>query len=214
MSHALTEVAADADFGTGPGVPDPGDDFTDSCALVLQTIQELADRTQALRKMLGMSAGGEVEIAVPLSASFNLSSRWTLSGGSTQLYYLQTNVTDAGALWFPLALPVGAKLISVTTRLAGGAPFTSPYTHSGLPATKPTVTVIRQTDGTGTTVATATDGAANVGAYDAFHGITVTANHTVVSAAHYFVKVTGEASTNSNASVLSLAGLSAVIGFA
>lgn len=215
MSTTLTEVAANADFTTGLTVPQGGvDNFATASTIIKdQSLQETADRCQALAKMVGLNGSNTATLQARLNAT-SVGSRWNLQVGTTNLYYLQTSVTDAGALWFSLdTLPVGAKLLTVSVRLAGGAPFTAPYTHAGLPGTMPTITVYRQTDGTATSVSSATDSSANVAAYDAFHAISASPNHTIVAGAQYHVKVTGEAGANSNASVLSLTAVTFGLGF-
>lgn len=210
MSRVFTEVAANADFSTGVTCPTPGEAGTQWWNEYEALFQELADRSQALAQLTGV-ASNQVVAPVRLLASA-VGSRWNQQVGATAVYYLQTSVTDGGAIWFSLdPLPVGAKLISATVRLAGGAPFISPYTHAGLPATMPTLTAYRQTDGTATSLGSQTDTSGNVTIYDAMHSVTVTLNHTIVSGAHYHLKITGEASTNSNASVLSLASLSLLL---
>lgn len=213
MSRVFTEVAANANFTTGVTCPTPGEAGSIWWNEYEALFQQHSDRTQALALSVGFNGTNQITRSIGLDA-FSLGSRWNLLGLSTNFYYLQTSNTDGGALWFAVdPLPVGAKLVSITARLAGGAPFSGSFSHSGLPGTMPSLVLYRQTDGTSTTVGTQADTSGTTGAYDAFHSVTLAASHTIVSGAHYNVKITGEAGTNSSASVLTMAGLSMVIGF-
>jgi hypothetical protein len=198
MSTTLTENAANADFSTGLVVPTNGDDFTAACAVVVAAAQELADREQAIRLMLGATTGASVVRSVPLvQLTPSITSGWTQGFSTNSLWYYQHNLGTS--IFFGLhALPVGAKLVSITARIAGGNPMgLAISTHSALPAVMPTLKLWSQADGVATQIgSTATDASADVSAYNAMHSLTCTVNHTVLSAASYWIELAGENSTN------------------
>lgn len=200
MATEQTENAANADFANGLTVPEVGDSFNTTCGTVLPPLfQQVGDRFQALQR--GIPGGGtSVTVRLPLIALYNTSDRFQGSPGANRWLYSQGDITSAGALLFsfPSNLPKNfGKIDSVVATLKGDS-------HSALPATKPTLTLYRNGrtvggtgDVTATSVGTQTDAAATFGAYDLVHTITIAAlNHTILTDSDYFVKFTGEASTN------------------
>jgi hypothetical protein len=195
-----TEDAANADFANGLIAPETGDGFNATCNATLPALfQQVGDREQALARVTP-GAGTSVTVRVPLVALYNTSDRFTGSPGQNRWLYSQGDIASAGALLFsfPSNLPKShGKIASVTAVLKGDS-------HSALPATKPTLTLYRNGraaggtgDVTATSVGTQTDAAASAGAYDVVHTITIAAlNHTLVADNDYFIKFTGEASTN------------------
>lgn len=218
MSRVLAESAANADFATGHAVPVNGDSGTQWWNVVIGAIQASGDREQALAKLLGVNGSNQVTVCLPLTDSYGgLAANWSLgtaAGYPFSPYWLQFANTYAGNVIFPLNLPVGAKLTTITARLAGGGPFVAPSTHSGLPATKPRLTIARVTDGVPTLVGNVTDSSSTTGAYDAMHTLTLTANHTVQAGCSYHAVVEGESGTNSLPAALTLANLSYTLAFA
>lgn len=197
-----TENAANADFENGLTVAEVGDSFNATCGTVLPALfQQVGDRFQALQRAVP-GAGTSVTVRVPLIALYNTSDRFTGSPGQNRWLYSQGDITSAGALLFavPSSLPVGfGKIDSVVARVMGTG-------HSALPATKPTLTLYRNGraaggtgDVTATSVGTQADTAASAGAYDVIHTITISGlAHSVLADNDYFIKFTGEASTNAS----------------
>lgn len=197
MSHALTENAANAAFGTPIVVPDNGDDFTASCAVLLTGMQQIDDREQALRLLAGATTGVVVVKSFPLRAVPSTGAQWTFGIANNALWTYQHVLGQS--VWFELPeLPVGAKLVSVTIRLGGGNPIgLAISTHSALPATMPQIRLWSQTDGVATQLgSTAVDSSANVSAYNAMHSLTVTVNHTILTATSYMLELDGENGAN------------------
>ncbi|WP_437591483.1 hypothetical protein [Sorangium sp. So ce1000] len=103
--------------------------------------------------------------------------------------------TSASAVSWELDVPHGATLTSVTIRV-------QPNTHGSLPATMPQIRVLRTSSNeiTGQIVGSVTaDSSGSVGAYNAAHSITISGLSEVIdrSQYNYYVKLEGEASTNS-----------------
>lgn len=204
MSITLTETPANSDFATGPLVPSDGDDFTASCDLITNvTVQKLADRSQALNRLLGMQGT-------------NLSTRYVdITGagmfGSTEFSpifvgtppnfgaaWTQTNVAGAGQIGFCLPIPVGATLNRITARVGNIA-----AAHGSLPGVMPTIRVVSMVDGLVTNIGSSTDSSANTTAYDAIHDLSCTYAH-VVQDGNYYVIVTGETGGGAAASKFSI----------
>jgi hypothetical protein len=210
MSTVITETAANADFATALTRPDSGEDPSVWSLILEQHIQKVADRTQALRILSGANTAGQVERSIQLTnAWIEASAQFESVLSSEHLYWSNTNVSSSIGLHYPLDVPVGLKIVSITARLDGGA-FTG-NTHAALPATMPALKLLRQVDGVDSTVATQSDTSVNTGAYDVAHSVTLTLNHTILTGNHYFLKVTGEGGANAENSHLVLLGLSMLL---
>lgn len=217
VTTALTENAANADFTTGLPVPQAGiDDFPTAAAfLATASLQELADRSQALAKFLGV-ASNQIVRAIPLlpmpalgDASFTPSTSGSVP--TKAVVYVQSDTSGAGYLGFSLdPLPVGAKIVSLTAFVQGSVGAA----HAGLPGTLPSLSLIRQqAAGVVQVGSTQGDTSASQAAYDASHQIVLTLGQTVVSAYSYSVIFTGETGANAANNKLGLRGLYATLAF-
>lgn len=205
MPHAITEDATNANHSVGLTEPDNGETGT-WWGVKEASLQQVADRTQALfQGSLSGDGANTKTLSVRLDATFNSDDRFVAVDSSAHQYYQQTDITSAGKLVFPMdPLPPGATIVSVTMRLAGS-------THGALPATMPTISVIEVEDQTDTQLATATDASANVAAYDEFHSVEVAVGVEIAPMKYYYIRVTGEASTNA-ATGLDLVGVFVELG--
>jgi hypothetical protein len=204
MSTTLTETASDADFGTGLLVPQPGVDQTSDAVVILKdnSLQQLADRSQAIQKLSGLNGVLTRTVHVPLNVALqNSSSRFT-SGLASGIYWEQTSVASVGALEFAIPpLPVGAKITQVIARwgndfnttLAIGTPPAISLRKSGIATGVTFVSGI----GNPTTIGTQSDTTAVVATYKALHNITLSVAETISADAVYIVRFTGETGSNS-----------------
>jgi hypothetical protein len=119
-------------------------------------------------------------------------------GVGSGLIRQQTNVASAGVLTYQVAMPASGRVSRVAVRCTGSG---SAGTHAGVPATKPTVSLIQGISGS--TVATATDSSASSAAYNAAHWIESTGlTHLIDSTEVYALVLTGETGANSSADKL------------
>lgn len=208
MSKVLTEDSANADFTNGLTYPTAGESGSIWWDLVEGSIQQLADRSQALASFYGEHSINLVDGWVPGSSNqFDL-----ILGGSPaeKFHWLNTDITGLGGVYFPVDVFVGLKIISVTARISGGTYLGT--SHSSLPVTLPTVRLVRQSDGVQSLVGVQADTSANTASYDPVHSVTLAADHVVLTNNHYLIQVTGEASTNAVNDKTALVGLSVLVG--
>lgn len=148
---------------------------------------------------------------IPLGApSLNTSTRWAFH--SSTLTWRQTDITDGGALLFPIPLIDGATLTSLDAtfdgNLGGGG------SHGSLPATMPGVLLYKLAVASATVsvAGSTTDSSASTGTYDGIHTVSVSATEAVdLSSTYniYYAGVTGEAGANSSANSLCLVSIRA-----
>lgn len=122
----------------------------------------------------------------------------TLSIGATFRGWIQNSVTGPHEIVFHISPPVGATLKTVTLYVDGDG-TTAGAGHGALPANMPVVRLVSYANSTGTesTIASQTDTAANVGAYETYHAITLSGLSTVVaSGTSYSVVLVGETGAN------------------
>lgn len=192
MSHALSEVAASADFVTPLTVPDNGDDFTASCAVVVSAEQAIANREQWLKSWLPNSP----VMRIPLVPTINTSSRFTAQTG-TAAAWGQTSVADVGGLLFSLSglLPAGRKIQSVT------ATIQNQFTTNVAIGTKPAIELKRQictAGGAFSSLGVVTDPTAVLATYQVNHDFGISAlGHTIDANSEYAILFTGETGANS-----------------
>ncbi|WP_438015007.1 hypothetical protein WMF18_29520 [Sorangium sp. So ce315] len=109
-------------------------------------------------------------------------------------FVTQSSTSDANVTW-EIEPPHGSTLTSVSIAV-------QPNTHGSLPAVMPKLRVMRTSSNEitlQTVGSVATDASGSVGAYNSIHPITVTGLSEVIdrNQYNYFVKLEGEASTNS-----------------
>lgn len=201
MSHVLTETATSANFAVGKTVPDTGDGGTIWWGLIIATIQDSSNREQWLKAWHADAP----YYRVPLNAAKNTSSRFAATSYTNGgLYWSQSDVTDAGGLFFPVGtLPVGRKITQVLMYWA------NPTNSNAATAlgTAPTVSLVRTPLATGTivgftdpsvVVATGTDATAVAADYQKAHTVaSSTFSETISDLQEYVVVVTGETGANS-----------------
>lgn len=188
MSHALTENAASANFGSGLVVPDNGDDFTASCAVVVAAAQQLADRSQLVNGYV------QTRVRVPLITNFNNNSRFAVVNPTDSCFWQQTDVTSFGGLLFSLGnIPSGRTISSITAYVLNPNTTTLPI------GTQPTLQLHRYSHSLGTlaTIATVSDTTAVLATYNADHALTLSGiNHVIIDDYEYSILVTGETGAN------------------
>lgn len=122
----------------------------------------------------------------------------TLSIGATFRGWIQNSVSGPHEIVFHISPPVGATLKTVTLYIDGDG-TTAGAGHGALPANMPIVRLASYVNSTGTesTIASQADTAANVGAYETYHAITLSGLSTVVaSGTSYSVVLVGETGAN------------------
>lgn len=135
---------------------------------------------------------------VALDPASNVNDGWTPLVANGSGYLLQTHTAGTENVCF--GVPGAVESVSVS--LAGGAPLTTPYHHTALPAVMPTVSLQCRRD-----AASATDTSESATLYDAEHAVDVTLS---AADSDCQVCVTGESGEYSAASTLSLLSISAL----
>lgn len=206
MASPLTENAANANFAVGLSAPDVGVDFTQECnTFRTATLQQLADRSQAVAKLGGVvMAGGVVtsKILVPIAVALrNTGPNFTYVFSSGAHYWQQSSVSGAGAIDFEVPqLPIGSRITGAYCWWANNNNTTLPIT------TMPALALKKNIYSTGagsdpggydSTVATQADTTAVVATYKLMHKIAITGLTEVVAEdVVYRVGFTGEDGTN------------------
>jgi hypothetical protein len=216
MSHNLTENSANADFTTGLVVPNNGDSGTVWWNVLIDLFQEAADRFQWLKGWQSSTP----EHRVNLNPMLNTNARFAaqVPTGAAP-FWNQTDVTDAGALYFPVTgLAVGRKITKVTaiwanaTNAVAATSIGTPPAVSLIKHNVASGTVVAFTD-TSTVVATGTDATAVVADYQKLHNIaSATFSETISDSFEYLVKFTGENGANKAAGG-TLRGIRLTLGF-
>ncbi len=182
----------------------------DACGITPTNVPDTATVSQYLEALRVLSHIGRRD--VPLVAAANFNSRF--SAESDFNLYTQTSVADTGELDFNLDLPkIGTALkideihaIVSGTSVAVGA-------HAALPATLPSLALVRRTITPGgtiaahTVVATASDASASFAAYNLIHLVSATGLAHAIADRSYSLSFTGETGANSEANKLVLLGL-------
>lgn len=184
----------DADAFTTPVVVAANGEAANQTEKVL-TAQALANRTLYLATRTPGAVAGQ-RVAIPLVAVANTSARWTFD--SAQMQWDQTDVTSAGALVFPLVLPVACDIVSVRLRLLGS--------HATAPAGLPAVTVYSNDGAGGGSASEGTATHPGTG-YDVLATLTATVAsgaYDPALAKRWYVEVTGESGANSATGLLLL----------
>lgn len=147
----------------------------------------------------GVAWSGSAEEPIPLVAIENRADLWTKlrRPDNGEPYWLQTHIDAGDRLCF--SVPDGAT--EIRAKVAGGAPFTQPYRHAGLPAVAPELTV-DCADGS----AVASDSSAEIVEYDSEH---VLGARLGVEGSACVACLVGESGEYSAASVFSLLYLGA-----
>ncbi len=200
MAKTFTETAADADFTTGQVYPVTGDVGPGWWDVLEASVQQGADRSQAIRKLAGVSDTNTRIISVPLVRMFDPdydtdTTTWirVLSAGSD--YWNGPSGGDTIYFEAP-SLPIGAKITSVYAYLNGNGVGT-------LPSPMPTLTLTRNrfglgTDTVDTTIGTQADTTVVLAAYNLTHLITIAGlTETVTDTSSYRIELTTSGS-NSN----------------
>lgn len=157
---------------------------------IQEAVQALLNQDRSLEAHLSAAVASRsvTRVQQAFFASTDLSV-WTVNqyGDAEQ----QTNDTLNYATC-PLLLPHGATLTQVYVRVLPSAG------HGGLPGTMPVVSVIRHAMPAHTSLGSATDNSANVGAYEAVHNISVSGLSVSVdrSLYRYSVRLAGESGAN------------------
>lgn len=128
---------------------------------------------------------------------------WDRDPGTPGGDLIQTNVGAARIVAFPVCLPPGDDILTISVMLNGNLGAG----HASLPGTMPSVSLVSvDVAGTQTTIDTVADSSASVGAYDANHLVTLTlgAPETIDGGEAYSIVVTGEAGANSVANTLAI----------
>jgi len=198
MASVITELDQ---FDASVIRPDDGD--TSSAASISAAgvgLQPLANRTNFLKKRSAAADGGN--LLVTLNEVLNSNSRFSLAFGvsSPDYSWVQSDITDAGGLWFRVPPLYGVEITDVLARVHGDGGGVG--THGALPATMPAVTLFEldSTSGTGTVnnLGSQSDVSANVAAYETIHDITLTGLNAVAGdESSYLVRLAGEAGANS-----------------
>jgi len=142
---------------------------------------------------------------VPLGGPFeNTNTR--LTANATLCAWVQTDITDAGAIWWAVQTPIKGRITELWAEIEGaGGP--GGVGHAGKPGTLPTVSLYRvaYSEAGLTLVTTATDAPADAAAYDAVHSFGSTGlTEDIGSARSYLVKFTGEDGANKAVDELAL----------
>lgn len=199
MSHTLTENPANSDFASGLIVPSIGDPFDNACLVLLDALQELADRTQALKKGVGAST----TIAVPMIMAGNAAG---MTMGTYSPFWTDANANGTPALFAIPNLTPGVKIVTASIEWDGGN--ITGTSRTNLPQFMPFFGISRYDAAGGVGVgSTATDTSATTGAYIAPHLITATVNTVVVANTTYYFRITMENGTNAIAGGSTLTGL-------
>lgn len=135
----------------------------------------------------------------PLIPVRNANDRFVAQYETNDAALQQNDITDAGKVVIPFALPyknLNLKANSAFLRLAGASG------HGALPATMPTFALYERTiAGVGsppTLIGTVTDTSATTGAYETPHLLTLTfAERAILASTQYLFVITGEAGANS-----------------
>lgn len=178
--------------------PEAGDART--AASVEAGLQDLADCTEFLRiRVTGAESDDMVEGSLS-GAFFNI-----VGVFNRELTYVVQTTAGACAAVFELFLPKGiAKITSYAARLRGNQGGTS---HTSVPATKPVVSLLRQS-GSGGAFATVhgptADPSTTVGEYDGPHDVGASISHNIVLGDRYFIEVDGEADADSEDGALGI----------
>jgi len=160
-------------------------------------MQDLANRTRWLKNRIVGANSGDA-LLIPFAALSNVSSRFSFSGVAGPLGWTQTDVTDAGAIYFDISpvLPLQGTLTTVVAQVAGGPG------HTGtLPSIVPILSVFKQTGSLAgaTTLGSQADTSADGTAYELYHSIPVTGLAEAFDHAdgnRYYARLEGEAGTN------------------
>ena len=127
-----------------------------------------------------------------------MSTHWIASFNATAAYWIQDSDTIS-TLYLPLAIvPAAGAITELEIQLQGETG------HVGLPATMPSLSLMRQDPDGSTLVATNTqsDTSATVVAYEATHPITLTGLNVQPLNYVWMVRVSGESSTNALAGLM------------
>jgi hypothetical protein len=200
MTTTITEVDT---YTTPVTIPVPGEQIRSNDWV--QAAGALANRTKyILARVSGLTSGDKVYFSMVSPGQLSGAIRFSWSGSAQW----QGDVTTAGRMDVYLPLPKGAVTITgVVVAVDGNGAGAS---HSALPATMPTVELIRQPLGGGAPVSVSgpqVDTSGTFGAYDTAHVISIGAiGHTIVADNAYYLKITGEAGANSVAGALAVYG--------
>ncbi len=182
-------------------------------ASVLLIAQGAANSLTYLREGIPGKATS-YELSVPLFVHGQVLNRFIpiADGG-----WLQNDITSAGTIIFHLPVPRFGKIDQVHLE-CDGRDGTFGSAHGGLPATKPTLNLLKATATPGNTNVTkgslgsATDASASAANYDTCHLISITGlAHTILADTSYWVTVTGEAGANAAANCFAFYRAYAVI---
>lgn len=202
MSHSLTETGSNAVFTVGLTVPDNGDDFDDSCELVVGADGQLADRTQWLYGWFGSSPRSKVNLGGAWASSFTRDASvgaWNQSAISSSAH-----VSAYGTF-----LPTGRKITGAT------ATIRNPLTANVAIGTMPKLEVVKRSmvTGTETILGSQSDTTAVLATYQAFHSVTVTGlSSTIDDNNEYYLRLRGEDGANA-VTGLQLARMFFTLGF-
>lgn len=219
MATEQTENATNADFANGLTVPEVGDSYNAVCGTTLPAaLQQIGDRFQALARVTP-GTQDDVTIELPVSSGAPISN-WTfgnngnVSGSSGGFSWAQDNVSSARIILFSIPVPPKATIKAFAARLRGNVGLGT--LHAGLPGTMPVLSLVRSPSDGGAfvTVDSVTDTSASAAVYDAAHTVskTIASPHAVQASQAYYVRLAGEAGTNSAANHLGVFGLTVTFG--
>lgn len=186
----------------------PNDTELATRASLEQFVQGLANRTRHLFNRSVMSSATGVWIHVPLAPVLNDNARFTHTDNDG---WIQSSVASAGKLRFPVPCVLhSGKINRVRARVAG---LSDLATHVALPATKPTLNLLRMDsnfaapDTLAGIASVVTDPSASFTDYNLIHTIELDLSALSITFAEnyvYYVDLTGETGANSVANALHL----------
>lgn len=180
----------------------PSDADTRDAASVNVAFEGLADRTEYLATQMTGRIPADVVAAHAIQFTFDLG-----AGG----WYQDAVTPTSGIIYFQVRPPVGTTIIQYYVMVDGDG---GGVNHGGLmPATKPAISLVSiETAAAGGTAPVVEDGphtdaASSTAVYEAIHAIDSGAIDIDVSSSKlYFIKVTGEFSTNAQDGALQIRG--------
>ena len=207
MSHSVIETDS---FDPSVVVPDPGDPR--NAASVGVPFGQLANRATFLRAHSWgtFTTNFDVPLAGAAVGDGTSPTAWQFIDGM-QVQHL---ITSAFKLYIPLyGLVPGTAITFVNAKLKGNLLGS----HSALPATKPTLSLLEANSGSASTnanftaLALAVDASGSVGAYDAAHNLSLGGSFNVQAGRSYYLMITGEAGANAQGDALSILGVNVLI---
>ena len=199
-----------ASFVAAVTVPQDGVD-NPTVASILAAVEAIGNNTGYLEDKAFYGVEGYIH--VPLGEPmYNAGAPVRWSFDRTLMAWVQTDITDAGEIMWPVKIGIKGRITKVLAEIDGDAgPGAANHTAAGLPVTMPIITLYRiEYSATGsevTTIGATQDPAAGPAAYDSPHTFGSSIAEDIAEDRSYYVGFTGEAGAGALVDELLLADI-------